>query len=51
LSGEAPVSGLKLIPFLSRYAETGSEYVATLEKMITQNDFDRLASRQLSGEG
>ena len=51
LAGETSVSGLQLIPFLSRYAETGSEYVATLEKMITQNDFDRLASRQLSGEG
>ena len=51
VAGNTPISGLQLVPFLSRYAETGPEYVKTLTKMITQNDFDKLASRQLTREG
>ncbi len=45
--GEVPISGLKLVPFLSQYAETGHEYVETLTRMISQNRFDRLARRRL----
>ncbi len=45
--GEVPISGLKLVPFLSQYAETGLEYVETISRMISQNRFDLLARRRL----
>jgi Bax protein len=51
VAGNTPISGLQLVPFLSRYAETGPEYVETLKKMIMQNDFDKLASRRLPSKG
>ena len=51
LSGDIVVSGLQLVPFLYRYAETGSEYVETLTQMIKQNELHKLASRKLPGGG
>jgi Bax protein len=47
LSGDIAASGLQLVPFLYRYAETGSEYVETLTQMIKQNELHKLASRKL----
>ena len=51
LSGDIDVSGLQLVPFLYRYAETGSEYVETLTQMIKQNELHKLASRKLPSGG
>ncbi len=36
-SANRPIRGLKLIDTLDNYAETGSEYIKILEKIITQN--------------
>ena len=48
------ISGLDLVKYLYNYAETGSEYVKILRKIITQNDltdFDNsvLMNSQRSG--
>ncbi len=36
-NSKKPINGLKLIDTLDNYAETGSEYIKILEKIITQN--------------
>ena len=37
MMSKKPITGLKLIDTLDNYAETGSEYIKILEKIITQN--------------